>query len=292
MANLLSLNGKVVGGGAGGSGGGHAIENSSGTTLTQRDTLQFAGYLNATDDSTNSRTVVDDTPTTITWDAWNQLTISEQKGTLWLITDVPGSTVSNEAIFVLKNRTLSFTNLTATITDARITTDTYPLVYYSDDAVAAAAGITSATSSHQITFTATSEPNAAVTCDIVFVSSAAASSGSAQGDSVSVLIESGDTWAGIFNKLNAVMNLSKLTYNSAITIGDYNNMIFRCVSNGGRAFIYTDFTPALSGQGITQYLAIPTNNSAYIQMNASTSTDIGSTAVDSEYVGQYLTLHY
>lgn len=58
MANLLSLNGKVVGGGAGGSGGGHAIENSSGTTLTQRDTLQFVG-LNATDDSTNAKTVVD-----------------------------------------------------------------------------------------------------------------------------------------------------------------------------------------------------------------------------------------
>lgn len=58
MANLLSLNGKVVGGGAGGSGGGHAIENSSGTTLTQRDTLQFAG-LNATDDSINAKTVVD-----------------------------------------------------------------------------------------------------------------------------------------------------------------------------------------------------------------------------------------
>ena len=58
MANLLSLNGKVVGGGAGGSGGGHAIENSSGATLTQRDTLQFAG-LNATDDSTNAKTVVD-----------------------------------------------------------------------------------------------------------------------------------------------------------------------------------------------------------------------------------------
>lgn len=40
------------------SGGGHTIENASGTDLTQRDTLQFASGFNTTDDSTQEKTVV------------------------------------------------------------------------------------------------------------------------------------------------------------------------------------------------------------------------------------------
>lgn len=40
------------------SGGGHTIENASGTDLTQRDTLQFASGFNTTDDSTHEKTVV------------------------------------------------------------------------------------------------------------------------------------------------------------------------------------------------------------------------------------------
>lgn len=40
------------------SGGGHTIENASGTDLTQRDTLQFALGFNTTDDSTHEKTVV------------------------------------------------------------------------------------------------------------------------------------------------------------------------------------------------------------------------------------------
>ena len=42
----------------GSSGGGHEIEDSSGTSLTQRDTLQFAGDFEVNDDSTNEKTVV------------------------------------------------------------------------------------------------------------------------------------------------------------------------------------------------------------------------------------------
>ena len=40
-------------------GGGHTIENASGTALTQRDTLQFKGGLSVSDDSTNEKTVVE-----------------------------------------------------------------------------------------------------------------------------------------------------------------------------------------------------------------------------------------
>lgn len=39
-------------------GGGHEIEDSSGTSLTQRDVLQFAGDFEVSDDSTNEKTVV------------------------------------------------------------------------------------------------------------------------------------------------------------------------------------------------------------------------------------------
>lgn len=42
-----------------GGGSGHAIENASGTELTQRDTLQFGEGFKVTDDSTNEKTVVD-----------------------------------------------------------------------------------------------------------------------------------------------------------------------------------------------------------------------------------------
>lgn len=40
-------------------GGGHAVEDSEGTALTQRDTMQFGEGLNATDDSDNGKTVVE-----------------------------------------------------------------------------------------------------------------------------------------------------------------------------------------------------------------------------------------
>lgn len=69
-------------------GGGHEIQNASGTELTQRDNLQFGGYLKTSDDSTNDKTVVSYAPTEITWDAWNALTTEQKRGTKWLITNV------------------------------------------------------------------------------------------------------------------------------------------------------------------------------------------------------------
>ena len=58
MANFLAYGEDVIGSDVGSSGG-HTIENSSGTTMTQRANLQFAGNnVTVTDDSTNNRTVV------------------------------------------------------------------------------------------------------------------------------------------------------------------------------------------------------------------------------------------
>ena len=69
---------RLSGGGSSQSGG-HIIENSSGTDLTQRDTLQFTGGLITTDDSTNGKTIVDDSPIRMTWTEWSALTPAEQQ---------------------------------------------------------------------------------------------------------------------------------------------------------------------------------------------------------------------
>lgn len=77
----------------GGGGGGHTIEDADGTDLTQRNTLQFAGYLKADDDSVNSKTVVDDSPTEVTWATWQTMTDAQKAGTKWLITGAPDTDV-------------------------------------------------------------------------------------------------------------------------------------------------------------------------------------------------------
>ena len=52
------------------SGSGHTILDSAGTALTPRTNLQFAGGLNATDDSGNNKSVVDDNYEVIPWTTW------------------------------------------------------------------------------------------------------------------------------------------------------------------------------------------------------------------------------
>ncbi len=71
--------------------------------------------------------------------------------------------------FVLKNQTLTFSNLVATVSDARVTADTYAMVFFNDATlqVAADAGVVVDTSSGTITFTATSAPSSTLVCDIV-----------------------------------------------------------------------------------------------------------------------------
>lgn len=90
---VLVRNGKVIGGtGTSPSDAGHTIQNESGTDLTQRDTLQFKGGIKATDDSTNEKTVVDGSPTEITWAQYNALSPAEQEALEHtLVTDVPGA---------------------------------------------------------------------------------------------------------------------------------------------------------------------------------------------------------
>ena len=74
---------------SGTSGGGHTIENASGTDMTQRDTLQFSGYLRTSDDSTSDKTVVTDAPEHVEWSVWQTMTTAQKTGHHWLIDNAP-----------------------------------------------------------------------------------------------------------------------------------------------------------------------------------------------------------
>jgi len=71
--------------------------------------------------------------------------------------------------FILSNQTLTFSNLVATITDARVTASTYAMVYFNNATLQAAAnaGVVVDTSTGTITFTASSVPSTSLVCDIV-----------------------------------------------------------------------------------------------------------------------------
>ena len=98
MANILSYGGRIIGGGASSSSGGHTIVDSAGTELAQQPNLKFKGGLKATNNTTNSSTEIDDSPTRITWTDWNLLTPQEQAAIpKALITNVPGCDVSIRA---------------------------------------------------------------------------------------------------------------------------------------------------------------------------------------------------
>ena len=159
-------------------GAGHDIQDKDDTTLTKRSNLKFGGYLNTTDDSTNDASVVSDAPTEITWDEYNALTTAQKEGTKWLVTNVPGN-IDPEAIFILRNQVLTFSNLTATVSDARINANTYPLVYWANASYdeAESCKIVSNTATGSITFTAETAPESSLICDIVFISAATSSGG-------------------------------------------------------------------------------------------------------------------
>ena len=71
--------------------------------------------------------------------------------------------------FILSNQTLTFSNLVATITDARVTASTYAMVYFNNATLQAAAnaGVVVDTSTGTITFTASRVPSTSLVCDIV-----------------------------------------------------------------------------------------------------------------------------
>ena len=93
MSNYLAYGNKVISGGgeSGSTGGGHIIEDASGTELTQQPVLKFKGGLKATDNSTDSMTEVDDSPTEIEWSVWNTMTDAQKEAIpKALVVNAPG----------------------------------------------------------------------------------------------------------------------------------------------------------------------------------------------------------
>lgn len=70
---------------------------------------------------------------------------------------------------VIKNQSLTFTNLVATVSDSDITANSDYLVYYHDVSAAESAGITVTVSSGVMTFTATTAPQSSIVVDIVLL---------------------------------------------------------------------------------------------------------------------------
>jgi len=70
---------------------GHTIKNNTGTSMTTRTSVQFGGYLKTTDDATNDRTIIDDSPIEISWAEFQALTDVQRANNKYLITDYPSS---------------------------------------------------------------------------------------------------------------------------------------------------------------------------------------------------------
>ena len=68
---------------------------------------------------------------------------------------------------IIKNQTLTFTNLVATVSDSDVSADSDFAVYYYNEAAAQAAGIIAVSSNGVITFTAQMEPQSTIIVDIV-----------------------------------------------------------------------------------------------------------------------------
>lgn len=108
----------------GGTGGGHEIVNASGTSLPQEDKLQFTGGLKATDDSTNGKTIIDDTADEYTWAQWNAMTEQQREAIpKAIITNAPSSDITTAA-----NKCMLDDGVTDVqdVTDSIAPTDTTP----------------------------------------------------------------------------------------------------------------------------------------------------------------------
>ena len=150
-----------------GGSGGHTIEDASGTALTQRTNLQFAGYLDTTDDSGNDVTIVDDTPTEVTWAVWQTMTSLQKQGTHWVITNVPSNVNIDDTL--LLNQALTFVGNSASISNGNVTADTLVEVYFKDGSLTEATSckVVVDTASGSINFSSTSNPQNTLYCDVI-----------------------------------------------------------------------------------------------------------------------------
>lgn len=111
----------------------------------------------------------DSKPGTITWAEWIALTDEQREGTHYIITNVPAKFSDKDAVFSIKDQTLTFTNKTATVADSRITADTYIFTFYHNQAVAQAAGIECSWTTGTVTFTVDENPSEDIVVDILCI---------------------------------------------------------------------------------------------------------------------------
>lgn len=109
----------------------------------------------------------DSKPSTITWAEWIALTDEQREGTHYIITNVPARFSDKDAVFSIKDQTLTFTNKVATVSDSRITSDTYIFSFYHNQAVAQAAGIECSWTTGTVTFTVDENPSESIVVDIL-----------------------------------------------------------------------------------------------------------------------------
>ena len=168
--------------------GGHTIWNRIKTALTQRNYLWFKDA-NVTDDSTNLSTNIE-LITSITEDDFDALPTTADG--IYMITDggaepltasgigwdnvTPNRTATDvqgalESTFILNAQSLIFDGTTAVVSDNRVTANTYTRVYFNAATLenATSYGLTVATSTGAITFTANGEPASGTSfvCDII-----------------------------------------------------------------------------------------------------------------------------
>ena len=133
------------------SGGGHVIQNNSGTDLTQRSKLQFKG-LNVTDDATNGKTVVEkeDEYEKITYAQYLQLTPQQIASGKYV---VEGSSDATGIFGKVLTGSLAVGSTTVVLQDSFITT-TSMIDIYTDVYGVSPTNVTVATGSITLTFEA------------------------------------------------------------------------------------------------------------------------------------------
>lgn len=144
---------------------GHVIEDPSGTDMTQRKYLQFTGNVTVTDDAGNDKSIVNLPYTSAANSSYDNTTSGLSSSNVQDAIDEIDTTL--DKTFILTNQTITFSNLAASISDARIAADTAASIWYdnTNKAIAVAAGVTAETVSGGINFAAVTAPSGSITIE-------------------------------------------------------------------------------------------------------------------------------
>ena len=169
----------------------------------------------------------DSKPGTITWAEWIALTDEQREGTHYIITNVPAKFSDKDAVFSIKDETLEFTNKTATVTDSRITADTYIFTFYHNQAVAQAAGIECSWTTGTVTFTVDENPSEDIVVDILCILPALAT----PKEDITAEDVSYDSTKNVKQKIDEKLNSGGHTINKVLITNDSGEIETSSVSD-------------------------------------------------------------